>query len=108
MHSFNDSEKMARRIMEKYPNGYFGISGMITNPKSKQLRSIVQSVIPINRILLETDAPYLPPSSIYPTPKYSTPAHTLDIAQEISFLTSIPLPLLLPILRENTRQMYSI
>ncbi len=40
--------------------GYFGLAGNITYPNAEELRELLQ-IIPPNRLLLETDAPYLPP-----------------------------------------------
>ena len=42
---------------------HFSVSGQITYPRSNALREAVSS-IPIDRILLETDAPYQPPQSV--------------------------------------------
>ena len=39
---------------------YFGIGGVITYKKNDELRSVI-SKLPIERLLLETDGPYLPP-----------------------------------------------
>ena len=40
--------------------GYISLSGIITFKKSGELRDIIKNV-PLNRLLLETDAPFLPP-----------------------------------------------
>jgi TatD DNase family protein len=39
---------------------YFGLGGIITYPKSAELRAAVAE-LPTDRILLETDCPFLPP-----------------------------------------------
>jgi len=39
---------------------YFGLGGVVTYPKSEELRAAVKTV-PADRILLETDCPFLPP-----------------------------------------------
>lgn len=40
--------------------GYLGITGIVTFPRAQNVRDVVQ-IIPIDRILLETDTPYLAP-----------------------------------------------
>jgi len=40
--------------------GYVSFSGMLTFPKSQELRDMAQDV-PADRVLVETDAPYLAP-----------------------------------------------
>lgn len=58
MHCFSGSLEMARKSLE------FGFlisfSGMITFPKTQNIRDIAQQ-IPIDRLLIETDSPYLAP-----------------------------------------------
>ncbi len=41
---------------------YFSLGGVVTYPKATGLREVVKK-IPLSRVLLETDAPYLPPQS---------------------------------------------
>jgi TatD DNase family protein len=42
--------------------GYIGIAGNVTYPSANHIRTLVTSV-PTSKLLLETDAPYLPPQS---------------------------------------------
>ncbi|MCH5219519.1 MAG: TatD family hydrolase [Muribaculaceae bacterium] len=58
-HCFGGSTSEAEHILSDYSNAYFGIGGVVTF-KNNQLSDAVQ-VIPVNRILLETDSPYLAP-----------------------------------------------
>ena len=59
IHCFTGSaEELQRYLAEGY---YIGVTGWITDPKrGATLRELV-SVIPLNRLLLETDAPFLRP-----------------------------------------------
>ncbi|WP_217540080.1 TatD family hydrolase, partial [Stenotrophomonas sp. GbtcB23] len=41
-------------------SGYISFSGILTFPKSEELREIAKTV-PLDRLLVETDAPYLAP-----------------------------------------------
>lgn len=57
-HSFSEDKKWAERVIQL---GFFiGISGVITYPKNDQLPDVVSNVPP-SRVLVETDAPFLPP-----------------------------------------------
>ena len=50
---------------------YIGITGWLCDERrGQELRDIV-SLIPLNRLMIETDAPYLTPRSIRPKPKNS-------------------------------------
>ena len=57
-HCFTGSKEQVKRIL-KYENFYFGIGGVITY-KNAGLAEVVGD-IPLDRLLLETDAPYLSP-----------------------------------------------
>lgn len=57
-HCFSASEKEVKEILEL---GFFiSIAGQVTYPNAKKLREIVKR-IPIEKLLLETDCPYLAP-----------------------------------------------
>jgi TatD DNase family protein len=59
-HAFSGDEQAAGRAAEM--GFYFGIAGPLTYPRSDRLRTALRAM-PADRILLETDAPYLPPQS---------------------------------------------
>jgi len=63
-----------------------GIGGTITYPKNELLRNVVKA-IPLKKIILETDAPFLPPQSI--RGKQNSPAQIATIAQYLGELKSI-------------------
>ncbi|MCQ8278674.1 TatD family hydrolase [Acetobacteraceae bacterium KSS8] len=58
LHCFSSGETLARAAIEL--GGYVSFSGIITFPKSQALRDIAAS-LPEDRILVETDSPYLAP-----------------------------------------------
>lgn len=58
MHCFSSSAALARAALDL--DFYLSMSGIATFPKSKELRDIFASA-PVDRILVETDAPYLAP-----------------------------------------------
>ena len=58
VHCFSYTKEMAREYLEM--DYYFGIGGVITFKNAKKLKEAVQ-YIPMDRILLETDSPYLSP-----------------------------------------------
>ena len=58
MHCFSSGRELAMKMLDL---GFFlSMSGIITFPKSTELRNIF-SLVPIDRILVETDSPYLAP-----------------------------------------------
>lgn len=61
-HCFSESRDFALQATQEF--GFFiGIGGIITYPKNNELRALVQELT-LSCILLETDAPFLPPQAI--------------------------------------------
>ncbi|GAB4236585.1 MAG: hypothetical protein Kow00109_10150 [Acidobacteriota bacterium] len=58
LHCFSGSEELAEAGREM--GFYFGIGGVITFRKAERLRGVVAG-LPLDRLLLETDCPYLAP-----------------------------------------------
>ena len=63
-----------------------GIGGPITYPKNEQLRDTVKD-LPIEALLLETDAPFLPPQEY--RGKENHPCYIPIIAKEIARIKNI-------------------
>lgn len=58
LHCFSSTARLAQVGVEL--GGYISFSGILTFPKSTELRDIARTV-PFDRLLVETDAPYLAP-----------------------------------------------
>jgi len=57
-HCFSGDESLARKVLDL--GLFISFTANITYPKNAGLRSVVRAV-PLNRMLLETDCPFLPP-----------------------------------------------
>lgn len=66
---------------------YISLSGIVTFKNAKLLQEIVQD-LPIDRILVETDSPYLAPGPF--RGKQNTPAKVVYVAQQIADLKNLP------------------
>jgi TatD DNase family protein len=58
LHSFSGNVAHARRALEA--GLYLGVTGSATYPKAHELRRVL-ALAPLDRLLVETDAPFLPP-----------------------------------------------
>lgn len=58
LHCFSGSAETAKEVVKL--GMYLGFTGVLTFPNSKKARAAVE-VIPMDRLLLETDAPYMAP-----------------------------------------------
>jgi len=102
-HSFTSSLKMAKSLLDM--GWYLGINGIVTFKNAQELREIV-SWIPLDRLLLETDSPFLAPVPFRGKP--NKPAHIPVIASFIAKLRKIPIEHLAEKTLENAERLFSI
>ena len=86
MHCFTESWEVAQRAMAL--NFYISFSGIVTFKKAVGLKDIATRV-PLERMLIETDSPYLAP--VPHRGKTNQPAFVKHIAEEIAALRGISL-----------------
>lgn len=86
LHCFSGTAEQAQRGLEL--GYYLGIGGVITFKSAETLRAVVRSM-PRNRLLLETDAPYLAPHPY--RGKRNEPAYLPLIAQQVAALWEVSL-----------------
>lgn len=79
-HCFTGSSDEARRILAA--GYYMGFTGPITYKKSDDLREIVR-LVPPDRLLVETDAPYLCPEPVRKQ-KINEPAFVMHVARVVA------------------------
>ncbi len=89
---------------------YIGITGWLCDERRGQgLRDIVQD-IPLERLLIETDAPYLTPRTIRPRPKSSRnePSYLPHIVTTLSALTDYTEKQIIEQTRLNSRYVFAL
>ncbi len=84
MHCFTETWEVAEAALAM--GFYISFSGIVTFRNAKQIKEVAQRV-PLERILLETDAPYLAPSPH--RGKLNQPAYVKHVAEEIALLRGI-------------------
>ncbi len=78
-HCFSGDEAMAREVVRM--GFYLSVPGTVTYPRNERLRRVVASV-PLERVLLETDCPFLSPQPVRGRP--NEPAHLIHTAREVA------------------------
>jgi len=78
-HCFAGNEVDARRAIAL--DCYFGVDGPITYKKAEGLRTMVRDVLPRDRLIVETDAPYLTP---IPRNKPNRPGYVALVASAVA------------------------
>jgi TatD DNase family protein len=79
LHSFSSDENAARQAITK--NFFIGITGPVTFRNADELRNVVSS-LPLERLLIETDAPFLTPQPF--RGKRNQPAYVKYVAEKIA------------------------
>lgn len=103
LHCYSGSWEMATELLKG--DWYFGVDGPLTYKNAAKLPEIVQR-LPAERILIETDSPYLSPMPF--RGKRNEPAHVLYIAKKAAELRGESLEAFARATRENTRELYGI
>ncbi|AWI80861.1 DNAase [Parazoarcus communis] len=86
MHCFTESREVAEAAIEM--GFYISFSGIVTFRNAKALKEVA-AWVPLNRMLIETDAPYLAPMPH--RGKTNEPAWVVHVAEEIARLRDLPL-----------------
>lgn len=103
LHCFTGTLNEAHEVLAR--GWYLSISGIVTYKKSIDLQHVAKE-IPLDRLLIETDAPYLAPVPY--RGKTNEPAYLVATAQMIADLRGIPLFELAAATSQNTRSLFHI
>lgn len=101
LHSFSGDQAMAEEAIAL--GFYIGISGPITFKNARDLPGIV-AALPVNRLLVETDAPFLTPHPY--RGKRNEPAYVKLIAERVAAIKQLSLVDMSRILTENTLTLF--
>jgi len=102
-HCFSGDEQDIQKILS-YGGFSFGIGGVVTYKKSTLAEAVKH--IPLNKLVLETDSPYLAPTPF--RGKRNESAYITSIASKISDIFEISEQEIGRITSENARQLFSI
>jgi len=101
LHCFSSSLELAQAALEM--GGYISFSGMITFPKGQNVRDVAAE-IPLDRLLVETDSPYLAP--VPQRGKRNEPAFTAHTAKYLSNLKGLSENSLADLTTSNFRTLF--
>lgn len=87
IHCFTGTEFLAREALNLGYN--ISISGVVTFKNADSLRSIVRDIVPLDRLHVETDAPFLAPVPM--RGKSNTSAYVVHTAQVVADLKNVSL-----------------
>ena len=84
MHCFTESWEVAQAAMDM--NFYISLSGIVTFKKAEDLQDLARK-LPLDRLLIETDSPYLAP--VPHRGKLNDPSNVMHVAEKIADLRGI-------------------
>ncbi len=97
LHCFSSSWEFARNILEL--GFYISFSAFITYPSRKELLETVKQV-PLDKFVLETDAPYLPPQGM--RGQVNEPKNVKIVAEKVAEIKSLPIDIVSTHAYQNT------
>ena len=102
LHCFSSSRSLAEAALGL--GGYVSFSGILTFPKSTELRQIAAD-IPADRLLIETDAPFLAPAPH--RGKRNEPAFVAHTARQLAEVRGLSLEALGALTTANFRRLFA-
>ena len=109
-HCFTGGWEEASEWLKSYPASKIGITGVATYQSAGKVREVVRN-IPLNRILLETDAPYFLPARVdkskYPW-SCALPGHVIHVAALVAVIKRVELRTVLEHNLMNVHDIYKV
>lgn len=102
LHCFSSGADLARRSLAL--GGYVSFSGILTFKKAEEVRAVAEEV-PLDRLLLETDAPYLAP--LPHRGKRCEPAHVAETAKVLAAVKGVSVEEIALITTSNFHRLFS-
>ena len=103
IHCFSGDAPMAGKCLDL--GFYISVPGPVTYPKSERLLDVVRQV-PLDRLLVETDAPYLSPQPF--RGQRNEPAYVLHTARKVAETKGLPLEEVAAATTRNAKAVFGI
>ncbi|MBI4264906.1 MAG: TatD family hydrolase [Acidobacteria bacterium] len=101
-HCFTGDRRMAQRVLDL--GFYVSLAGIVTFPRAQALREVA-AMVPLERLLVETDSPYLAPVPHRGT--RNEPAHVGRVAEAIAELRGTDGSVVTAAAVENFRRLFN-
>ncbi|MFN4185623.1 MAG: TatD family hydrolase [Hyphomonas sp.] len=102
LHCYTGGEGLAQRALKA--GAYISVSGILSFKSARDVRSVISSV-PIERIILETDCPYLAPVPM--RGRRNEPAFLPHVAEALAALKGMPVDEVKEITEANSLALFS-
>lgn len=102
LHCFTGTAEEAAGVLAR--GWYISLSGIVTYKKSEALRSVAATV-PLERLVIETDSPYLAPQSQRGQP--NQPAYLVETARVLAQVKGVPFEEVAAITSHNAQLLFN-
>ena len=106
-HCVTGDVQVQQMYMDDYPNYYIGFTGLITNPNAVNARRAAND-LPLERMLLETDAPHFVPHTLRGAWRFSHPGMVWYVAGEIANIKGVTVNRVVNQTTYNARRVYDL
>lgn len=103
IHNFNGDPEWLQKFLDL--GLYVSFSGVVTFKNAKEVHESAR-LVPLDRVLVETDAPYLTPMPY--RGKQNEPAYTRYVVEKIAALKELPIEEVAAATYQNTMELYGI
>jgi TatD DNase family protein len=104
LHCFTEDWEVAKQMMNR--NFFISFSGILTFSKAPLLREVAKK-IPLEKLLVETDSPYLVPVPFRGLKKRNEPAYVVEVAKVLAEIKDIALEELSEVTSRNFEFLFS-
>ena len=101
LHCFTGTKREVKKWLAAFPNCYFGYTGMVGRFTRQQKEGLMR--VPANRLLLETDSPYLAPVT---NVEINTPAYLGEVAHLVAQVRQEAVSVVIAATYANARHIY--
>ncbi len=107
IHCFSENLAFAQELMAWSEEIYFSFSGILTYKRSTAVQEAAR-ILPLDRILVETDAPYLVPQILRDQISVNEPAFTRHVMDYLKRLRSEPPEIVENTLWNNSNRFFAV
>jgi TatD DNase family protein len=105
VHCFTSSRRLAQALLADFSNLHIGFTGILTFKNSDDLRETAR-LVPLDRMLVETDGPYLAPVPFRGKPAH--PGHIPLILEKLAEVKELPVEEVAAATLANAKRVYGM
>lgn len=102
LHCYTGGERLARRGLDL--GAYVSVSGILSFKSAREVREVIAD-IPMDRLILETDCPYLAPVPM--RGRRNEPSYLVHVAEALAALKGLPVEEVLETTTQNALKLFS-